>query len=205
MIVMVFDTETTGVLNRRLPVTHASQPDVVQVGAILRCDETGRVYGELNLIVKPEGRFTVPAEAARVHGITTETAEQFGVPLIIAMAAFNNLAKGADAFVGHNIEFDVGIMTKAYSLVNKPHPFDSKPAICTKDGMDPIMKLPPTERMKQFGHGNKFKAPNLTEAYGFVTNGGTFDGAHDAMADVRATCVVYDWMRRAQAASIAAE
>jgi DNA polymerase-3 subunit epsilon len=204
MHVLVWDTETTGLTNDRLPSSHASQPDLVQLGAILVNQDTGQVRGELNLIVKPEGRFTsMPSQASDVHGITYDVAEQFGVPLVIAMAAFNNLSKAADAFVAFNASYDRVVTEKAYHLLGKPHPFQEKPVICAKEAMDPIMQLPPTPRMIAAGRGNQFKAPNLREAYAFVTGGGTFEGAHDAMADVRATAVVYRWWvaNQAQAAA----
>jgi DNA polymerase III epsilon subunit-like protein len=198
LIILAFDTETTGKLEYRLPATDARQPDIVQIGAILYDTERDQVRGELNVIVKPEGRFTVPAEAANVHGIQTEDAERFGIPLIIALAAFNNLGRLADAFVCHNIGYDIPVSKKAYHILGKPHPFDEKPSICTMLAMTPILKLPKPFKARP---DDPYKWPNLQEAYAHVTGGGTFDGAHDAMADVRATITVFKWVNQQQEAA----
>jgi DNA polymerase-3 subunit epsilon len=198
MNILVFDTETTGLTQSNLPATHPSQPLMVQLGAILYHLETGLVRAELNAIVRlPEGA-TVPPQAANVHGITTEVANTFGLPLVVVLAMFNNIAKCADVFVCHNADFDLVVTKRAYHMVDRPHPFDSTPVFCTMKNLSPIIKLPPTDRMRAKGM-NSYKPPSLMEAYGFVTGGGTFDGAHDAMADVRATLEVAKYLMKEQA------
>lgn len=68
---LFFDTETTGTRNYKAPSTDTRNwPRLVQIAWILTDEEGNRTH-EGNLIVKPDG-FTIPADAVRVHGITTQ-------------------------------------------------------------------------------------------------------------------------------------
>src|SRR6478736_2476382 len=125
---LVLDTETTGLLKKGLPVDHPSQPRIVQLGAILYSEE-GLVRAELNLIVKPDG-WTVPVEASNVHGITTEIAEQFGVPIAFALTVLNQLVKLADTVVAHNYDYDNPVIDGEFARLGKPSPLKDKPNFC---------------------------------------------------------------------------
>lgn len=196
MNVLIYDTETNGLTRRELPPHAPEQPDLLQMGAILYDDERDMVRGEINLIVH-DPAVIIPVNASNVHGIRAEIAAQFGVPLMIAMAAFNNLAKCADAFVCHNAEYDIVVAKKAYYKIKKDHPFNDKPSLCTMEKLTDVMKLPPTDRMRAAGF-TKYKPPSLMASYQFVTGGKSFDNAHDAMADVRATLELYKWLKGKQ-------
>lgn len=175
---LVFDTETTGKANFNAPPEHESQPRLVQLGAQL-LDEGFVVRAEVNLIVKPDG-FTIPTEAANVHGITTEIATKYGYPEPIVLGQFACLCQYATVLVAHNIQFD-GIV--------KVHPLEIDLPItkrCTMHEMTEVCKLP--------GRMGSYKWPSLAEAYSKATNGGTFEGAHDAMADVRACARVLRYL-----------
>ena len=181
MSTLVFDTETTGfVLDKEKP-SHPSQPHLVELGCVLYDDDQiERVT--VNVIIKPDG-WTVPDKAAEVHKITTDVAERHGIPLVVALALFSHLAKSASRHVGHNVQFDLKVMMAAFHRAGKTFPTINP--LCTKEMAEPILKIPPTERMKNTGYGHKFKAPNLTECVRFL-----FDedlvGAHSALTDARA-------------------
>src|SRR5512137_2482859 len=95
--ILYFDTETTGKANFRAPADDPSQPRLVQLGALLTNDD-GKEIAALNLIVKPNG-WTVPAEAAAVHGITTERATNEGVDLEFILPLFRMLSIKAHTLV----------------------------------------------------------------------------------------------------------
>ena len=101
-----FDTETTGVPRdyNALASNTRNWPRLVQLGWIVT-DEEGNVLSQGNEIVKPEG-FVIPADAARVHGITTERAQREGKPLREVIDAFLKDAEQTKCIVGHNISFD---------------------------------------------------------------------------------------------------
>ncbi len=71
---LFFDTETTGVpANYRAPASDSNNwPRLVQIGWLLT-DETAMQIESAEYLIKPDG-FTIPQDAAKIHGITTELA-----------------------------------------------------------------------------------------------------------------------------------
>lgn len=192
MNILFFDTETTGKTNFRAGPEHPSQPHLVQFGAILT-DNRGDEIASMDVIVKPDG-WTIPTEAAGIHGITTEIATEKGRPLAEVIGHFVKLARMADLFVAHNIDFDRLVIQTACYRLKAPidrlprhvDPFGGKNAYCTMKSATPICRL-----LGPYG----FKWPTLTEAYRHFFDR-EFDGAHDAMADVRACRDIYFALRR---------
>jgi DNA polymerase III epsilon subunit-like protein len=161
---------------------------MVQLGAVLYgCDR--QVRAELNLIVNPEGKFTIPKEASDIHGITQEIAAAHGLALPTVLRCFGGLVRQADIIVAHNFPFDDKIMKIAIHRISETSPalvplgelIASKPSFCTMKKSTDICKLP-----GKYG----YKWPNLQEAHTHFL-GKPFDGAHDAMADVRACGSIY--------------
>lgn len=189
---LFFDTETTGKANFRLPPEHHSQPRLVQLAAVLT-DEPGNEICTCNLLVAPDG-FEIAAEAAAIHGITTERAVAFGIPAKAAVAIFVNLARKAASIHAFNIEFDRIIMLNEILRIDKmPNPFIDRTQICEMLSMKNHCQLP--------GKYGDYKWPNLTETHTKATGSG-FDKAHDALADVRAMITVHRW-RLAEEARLA--
>ena len=187
MLALCFDTETTGFTNKAMPPQHSSQPHLVELGAVLIDTATGCELETLNLIVKPDG-YEIPTSASDVHGITTELATKVGIPLLAALAPFSHLCKAADYHVAHNTEFDMVVLIAAFWRAGRPWPAVN--ARCTKNMAEPVIKLPPTERMIAAGMGHKFKAPSLSECYQFFF-GEELTGAHGALVDALACARVY--------------
>ncbi len=185
-LTLAMDTETTGLTITREKPDHPGQPHLVQLGCALY-DSAQVERAHVSLIVKPTG-YVISQEAIKAHGITTEMAHALGVPLIVALAAFNHLAKIADTIIAHNSDFDLKVLMAAFHRANRPFP-PMNPR-CTKDMADPIMKMPPTEKMVAAGFGWKTKPPKLIECVKFF-----FDeellGAHDALVDARACARVF--------------
>lgn len=182
MTYLFFDTETTGLPDKRLPDGHPDQPHICQLGAILT-DSNGKVMAEVNLLVRPDG-WTIPATASAIHGITQENATEYGLSARGVLNIFNRLAAKAKRHIAHNIEFDqFMIFREAIGCGYSAKDFGLD-GYCTMTAATDIVKCPPTKRMLDVGMTG-FKKPNLTEAYRHFF-GREFDGAHDAMADVRA-------------------
>jgi DNA polymerase III subunit epsilon len=179
---LFFDTETTGKAAFHLPANDPSQPYIVQLAAMLT-DAKGNSRGEFSTLIKPDG-WTITPEAQNVHGISIEDCENFGVPLVIALAMFNHLSKQAKEGIAFNDDFDVKIVDAGFARIQKPSPWPRLQRFCCMKAMTPICKLSsPNFR-------GRFKWPSLAEAYRHFWPEG-FDGAHDAMADVRACKRVY--------------
>ena len=128
---LVFDTETTGIpKNWKAPVTDLDNwPRLVELAWLL-CEPDGRVVEQYSAIVRPEG-FTIPADAARVHGITTERAIEEGEPLQSVLGTFAEAVASAGTLVAHNMRFDEKIVGAELLRARIPSAFEGRPRQCT--------------------------------------------------------------------------
>lgn len=169
MIRLVYDTETTGFLNPLDP------PHIVQLAAILVDDELGEI-SSMNVIVKPTD-WTVPQAASDVHGITTEKALAFGIPLQVALATFSQFCLVAEQAVAHNGDYDRQVIHGELVRLNKLNRLAEMDHFCTMKATTHICKIPDKR--------GRNKWPKLQEAHVHFF-GEEFESAHDALADVRA-------------------
>lgn len=174
---LFFDTETTGLPRRwNAPITDLDNwPRMVQLAWIM-CDEKGNIIEERSDIVKPEG-FLIPAEASRVHGITTAKAQAEGKDLLSVLEVFSDKIDEAFALIGHNISFDECIVGAEFERKRIMSSMFLKPKYCTMKSSTNYCKLPGKQG---------FKSPKLSELHKVLFGVG-FENAHDALADVRAT------------------
>lgn len=190
-LALIFDTETTGLPEYRAPVQDDCQPHLVQLAYAL-ATIGGGIHAQGAFIIRPEG-WTVPKEAADVHGITTEMAAKYGIPMSSAVSGFAHHVAVSDVLVAHNIKFDLFLLQTALCRLGKT---ESSQALtkfrrfCTQDAATPLLKLPPTEKMLAAGRRHH-KTANLAEAYEFFT-GDKLEGAHDALVDVLACRTVLE-------------
>lgn len=199
MISFIVDCETTGIPARREVITSPSYPHLVEIAGLL-VDDDEKELASFDLIVRPDG-WEIPDEAAAVHGISQEKALLYGVPLRVAVAVYTNLLRTADRVAGHNLEYDIGIISAAiYRAGGDPARYNVVPnPTCTAILGEPIAKLPATQRMIDAGFGDKFKKPNLGELYKSLF-GEAFANAHTALADCRAAArILFEIERRTAA------
>ena len=175
--IFFFDTETTGLpTDWKAPVTRVENwPRMVQFAWILT-DGSGNEIASANHIIQPQG-YTIPAAAARVHGITTERALAEGIPVDQALHNALPQIESADTIIAHNISFDEKIFGAECLRLELPLPFEGKTLRCTMKEATRFCAIP--------GFRGGYKYPNLTELHRILFNRG-FDNAHDALADVRA-------------------
>lgn len=195
-LALFYDTETTGLPLFKEPSEHPGQPHIVQLGACLADLDTQRIYSSLDVIIKPEG-WTIPDEVAAIHGITTEMALAVGIPEVEAVGTLLELWYRAACRIGHNEGFDARIVRIAL-MRHFPAAqgetviadiWKAGAAKCTQQISTPILKLPPTPKMKAAGF-LKHKSANLGEAYQHFM-GKPLEGAHSAIVDVRACMDVF--------------
>lgn len=165
-----------------------NQPRLVQFAALLT-DDLGAEISSISVIIRPDG-FTIPDEAAAIHGITTELAMDRGVDCYVARNVYRRWWDAAKAVVGHNVDFDLFIMDGELFRYNGCPYVWAKPRdiFCTMQATTSICKIP-----SPYGYSD-FKWPKLQEAYKHIFNC-EFCGAHDALADVRACAKIYFWLK----------
>ncbi|MFC3199748.1 DNA polymerase III subunit alpha [Parapedobacter deserti] len=177
---LIFDTETTGLPKRwDAPITDTDNwPRCIQLAWQLH-DAMGNLIEHRDYLIKPDG-FNIPFDAERVHGISTELAEEQGADLRSVLEEFSQALAKTKFVVGQNIGFDVNIMACEYHRLNLGNPLAGMPVLdtCTEVTAE-LLKIPG-------GRGGKYKLPNLTELHQYLF-GIPFAEAHNATADVEAT------------------
>lgn len=186
MMYLFFDTETSGLpRNWKAPVTDLSNwPRLVQL-AYLVYDDSGRKLHEHSVIIQPDG-WTIDREAAAVHGISLERARREGVPLRDVMQDLAEQLMHSETLVAHNMAFDSKIVGAEFLRTFGTNPLNGKRKLCTMETSTDILKLP-----GYYG----YKWPKLDELHRYLFGEG-FEGAHDALADIRATSRCFWEMRR---------
>jgi DNA polymerase-3 subunit epsilon len=187
-VILFFDTETTGLVQRDLPHDHPVQPDLVQLGMSL-CDPDGAERAAVELLVRRDGA-AIPLKATEVHGIDAGIADRAGLKLVTAASIFWAFRALADTIAAHHLDFDERVMATATHRAGRIAAPGSVARACTAEMAEPILRLPPTARMKQYGHGDKFKKPSLEECHRHYF-GTPVAQAHSALADARACSRVY--------------
>ncbi len=212
---LIFDTETTGLpKSYKAPMTDTDNwPRCIQIAWQLH-DDMGRVIEHDNFIVQPNG-FNIPYDSEKIHGISTELAQEQGISLQDGLEKFNTVLGKTKFLVGQNVTFDVNIMGAEFIRAGikpnfKAFEFDSfdlstynfttKPPKARALAIDDLKEVDKnslgildtctetTASLCQLpgGRGGKFKLPTLTELHQYLFGTG-FGEAHNATADVEAT------------------
>lgn len=191
---LFFDTETTG-----LPFDYKAHfsdvhnwPRVVQLAWMLTDDE-GKVLAESCDIIKPDG-YTIPENM--IHGISQEKAEEVGkdaevVFFQFAQAAFIDKQGQALTLVAHNIGFDLPIVSAELIRIQQ----DVWAKNLNRQLYQQCTQAIGTNYCKLPGKYGNYKWPRLSELHQKLFNE-DFDGAHDAMNDVKATAKCFFELKR---------
>lgn len=188
---LIFDCETTGF---PLPdFKDPNNPRVTQLAWVL-LNEDGKIFKKYSSLIDPDG-WTIPTvEELKAKGsknphffeennMSTERCKKEGRPIEFAI---KNLIEAIDEckyMIAHNLVFDYSIIaSEMYRL--KKFPTNKPIKICTMATTTELLKLPNPR--------GGYKWPNLTELHTFLFGKG-FDGAHDAMDDVKA-CANCFWV-----------
>ena len=176
MKILVFDTETTGFINKK-EIDLNKQPHIIQFAGILGELQDGK-YNEIsrkNIFINPG--VPIPYAASQVHhiyDIDVKDAPVMGEQ-VDEMMDFLNLA---DAIIGHNIEYDEDMIRLELKRYDKGYLYKPDQVLCTMKTSVDFCALQ--------GKWERFKYPKLWELYKKLF-WEYFIGAHDAMTDVEAT------------------
>ncbi len=178
---LIFDTETTG-----LPKRYNARwddlnnwPRLTQF-AFLLCNENGDELDKFYGLIKPNG-WTIPKEKFFIdNNMSTERCEKHGTDVFDVLRQFQDALKRCDYKVAHNINFDNPIVASEMIREGITHQlFQYKKGICTMQKTTSFCNIP-------HKNGRGVKWPKLEELHKILFEVG-FDGAHDALEDVRAT------------------
>lgn len=138
MIAFVFDLETTGLPLRRKEASYRDldvydSARIVSIAWRMINTETDEELANNYFIIKPSA-FEIPEDSIKIHGITTERAENEGFLLSHVIDKVGVDIAQCNTLVAHNIYFDVNVLRselyrlKKYSLINKTY---AKELFCT--------------------------------------------------------------------------
>ena len=110
MRILVFDTETTGIIPRNdtnTPILDKQFPHIVQLSFIVYESLTKTLVESYDFIIDTAKHTNIPEETIKVHGISNEKSIKEGVPIKVALQAFINELYCCDYLVAHNLNFDL--------------------------------------------------------------------------------------------------
>lgn len=179
---LIFDTETNGLPKKwkASPKEVDNWPRIAQLGFIV-ADENFQPIIEYSQFIKPDG-WEIPKEKFFIdHGHSTERCESEGVPIDQALTHFILQMTKCHTLIAHNMAFDFPIV--AAEMIRLGMSTDHKTEkICTMKSTIEFMSLP------------RMKFPKLTELHVRLF-GHDFEGAHDALDDVKATLKCFEILK----------
>lgn len=178
---LLFDTETTGLVDFDADLTAEHQPHLVQLAAIV-VDEGWNTRASMNVIVRPEG-WTIPQEVVDIHGIDQGIATRCGIPRRKALEWFSALCKMTHTVVSYNLAFDERVMWTAFAREHViARSFNANRFRCA-------MIAAHEAGIPSSRQSSSRPWPKLLDSYKHVT-GVEWKQSHDAMDDVLALKVV---------------
>lgn len=181
MIYLIFDTETTGFIQKGLPLTDPLQPKILQLAFMQVDSENFEVQNVVSLFINHDN-LTIPQEAKNIHHIDEEKCRLLGVTESYALHIFERLWNQSDRHFAYNVQYDVDLIRCALLRLNRGE-LDAKLGH-TIDVMEPFTNL-----CKLPGKYGKYKWPKLEEAYDFCFKTKP-PLSHNALADVHATAKI---------------
>ncbi|MBB1565080.1 3'-5' exonuclease [Candidatus Gracilibacteria bacterium] len=172
----MFDTETTGFINKKDPSLEA-QPKIIQFAGIFGDLENGIFKEEKRVDILINPKMPIPFESSKVHhlyDIDVKNAPFIEDKIDEIMSYIND----SDAIIGHNIEYDEDMIKIELKRLNQEYRYQPKQVICTMKNTVDFCAIK--------GNGERFKYPKLGELHKKLFDE-YFIGAHDAMTDVEAT------------------
>ena len=185
MIVMVFDTETTGLPTKRNASIEEEDdcwPHVVQISWLCYDTDIQKLISINDIIIKLHEDCSIPKESSDIHGITDSISREKGIPIKEALLKFIIDYNNASMIVAHNITFDKNMIRVECFRQGYHNIFRDKPTIeyCTMKFGSPITKLkiinPKTNR-------ERTKYPKLIELYEKLFNE-VPNNLHNSLIDV---------------------
>lgn len=123
MIIMILDTETTGIFKSKIVMNYQLDlwPYIVQFSYIMYDTETHEIIKIKDSIIKVPEHVVISEENASIHGITKEISLKKGTMLSDYLLEFAKDYKQTELVIGHNLLFDINAITaELMRIMNNP-------------------------------------------------------------------------------------
>ena len=178
MIIMVFDTETTGLpVGKNPSIYHGDKwPYIIQLSYILYDTDKNEMIGLEDNYINISSDIKISEESQKIHKISREMCDK-GISIEEGIRKFNENILKCDILVGHNISFDKR-MILVEGIRNKIR-INMDITYCTMKNSTEICKI---EKIGK--NGDKyFKFPTLSELHNHLFN--TIpENTHNALIDI---------------------
>ena len=180
-MLLVFDTETTGLFRYDRPADGEGQPRMAELAALVTTD-AGKEIERYEQLIKPDG-WTLSSDLTAINGLTTEMCEQRGVPVVQALEWLADHMKRADRICAFGVNFDLKMARGEFRRAGMDdlYPLGEARKFCIQQAARKLTALP------------KNKMPSLKEAMK-VLLGEDLPGAHGAMVDTIAAARILHWI-----------
>jgi DNA polymerase III subunit epsilon len=189
MKVLVFDTETTGLPQRKQngysPSIYESHlwPNIIQLSYILYDTEKHKILVNHDHIIKLKSDVVISKRSIEMHGITREQSERGGMPITEALDLFHICMINADMVIAHNLSFDRQMILTECIRTNRNGPFKFKTPdqfFCTMKNNVNLCKI---ETISKKNGETYFKFPTLSELHQFLFTT-TPQNTHNSLVDI---------------------
>lgn len=163
MKVLVFDTETTGLIPRRY-TSMSENPYILQLACILYDTTEKKILDTMNDYVNIPENVEISEKVTQVNHIDKNILNEKGINILQVLNKFTNMFDNCDLIVGHNIEFDVKMIkiefqrnniTLSDKMIQKMYK-----CYCTMRSGTAVCQIECENK-----YGKYFKFPKLEELY----------------------------------------
>lgn len=184
-LILVFDTETTGII----PTTGTDYPFIIQLSYALYDTDANKMIETFDAYVSAPESVIITPFITNLTGIDRALLKEKGQDITEVLTKFRRAYDMADVIVGHNIDFDIKMVLlesdlhmPSFSEMIKSR---TKKIYCTMQHGKAICKIPGIN-----ARGYYLKYPKLIELHEFLF-GTVPAGLHNAMVDVFACLRCY--------------
>lgn len=177
---LIFDTETNGLMDYKRDADAPGQPRVAQYGCVV-VDHQGNHISSYSQYVQRDG-WSMSPETTAVNGITDETLDLLGVPIILGLNYYFSHIERGYAVVAYGAQFDCKMMRAEARRAGIGDRFEITKNVCIMRTCRSFAKSIGREIIKAGGSQKGW--PKLTDLCNFlgVEPVGTAHGASDDAA-----------------------
>jgi len=190
MIILVFDTETSG-----LPIGGYQRdfvdidlwPFILQLGFVLYDTDKNQITKKYSRYIKIDKGVEINEDSKKIHNITKELCQEKGEIITKVLRDFNKAIYKCDLIIGHNLQFDKTLIM-VEMMRNKIKFNFNKSEYCTMKNSINLCKI--ESKNNYIGKSNNYKYPKLSELVNYLFSESA-DNLHDALSDVLYTLKCY--------------
>lgn len=177
-MIIVLDTETAGFKGPIMQLAYSAYQEF-----------SNRHIFDYNALIRHDNEYEVHEDAFKIHGLTHGQCQAKGADAVQSLRDLVSTLKDAKTIVGHKLQFDLAMISKDcfYYGIKFDYTMTDPRFVCTMAKTKGLCNLKDIKGRPKF--------PSLTELH-YRLFGETFEGAHDALADVKATAKCFFELKR---------